>query len=117
MSKKEKLRNIFLKKSKIETNDNNIEFNKNNIQEKIDEINLKKLQQISKYKYNENIKNNMINYIKNNDNINLEYEEWIKQFNELDYKNEFVDEIRNNKIYHEIWNNLTEAYNDFEILY
>ena len=114
MSKK--VKGIFFKKYKIiiKEEEENIQ---ENIQDKLDDINLKKFQEISKYKYNETIKNNIIYYIKNNNNINLKYDEWIKQFNELDYKNEFVDEIRNNKIYHEIWNNLTESFNDFEILY
>ena len=66
---------------------------------------------ISKYKYNETIKNNMIDYIKNNNNINLKYDEWIKQFNELDYKNEFVDEIRNNEILFLNWESINKKDN------
>ena len=110
MSKREKVKGFFLKNQKVE-------IKKDNIQDKLDEINLKKFQEISKYKYNETIKNNMIDYIKNNNNTNINYDDWVKQFNEQDYINEFVDEIKNNKIYHEIWNNLTESFNDFEILY
>ena len=114
MSKK--VKGIFFKKSKIiiKEEEENIQ---ENIQDQLDDINLKKFQEISKYKYNETIKNNMIDYIKNNNNINLKYDEWIKQFNELDYKNEFVDEIRNNEIYHKIWTDLNKSYKDFEILY
>jgi len=112
MSKK-KLTTFFKNKSKVEV----IEINEDNIQNKLDEINLKKIQNISKEKYNENIKENMIEYFKKNNNTNLEYKEWVKQFNEQDYINEFIDKIRNNEIYHEIWNNLNKTYKDFEIIY
>ena len=112
MSKK-KLKTFFKNKSKVEV----IEINEDNIQSKLDEINLKKIQNISKKKYNENIKNNMIEYFKKNNNSNLEYKDWVKQFNEQDYKNEFTDKIRNNEIYHEIWNDLNKTYKDFEIIY
>ena len=113
MSKKKKLSTFFKNKSKIEI----IEINEDNIQSKLDEINLKRIQNISKKKYNENIKNNMIEYFKKNNNSNLEYKDWVKQFNEQDYINEFIDKIRNNEIYHEIWNDLNKTYKDFEILY
>ena len=112
MSKK-KFTTFFKNKSKVEV----IEINEDNIQNKLDEINLKQIQNISKKKYNENIKNNMIEYFKKNNNSNLEYKEWVKQFNEQDYINEFTDKIRNNEIYHEIWNNLNKTYKDFEIIY
>lgn len=113
MSKKKKLPSFFKNKFKVEV----IEINENNIQSKLDEINLKKIQNISKEKYNENIKNNMVEYFKKNNNTNLEYKEWVKQFNEQDYINEYTDKIRNNEIYHEIWNDLNKTYKDFEILY
>tara|TARA_B100000989_G_scaffold271351_1_gene228055 strand:- start:747 stop:1088 length:342 start_codon:yes stop_codon:yes gene_type:complete len=113
MSKKKKLSTFFKNNSKTEV----IEINEDNIQSKLDEINLKKIQNISKEKYNENIKNNMIEYFKINNNTNLEYKEWVKQFNEQDYTNEFTDKIRNNEIYHEIWNDLNKTYKDFEIIY
>ena len=116
MSKK-KFIFFFKNKSKVEV----IEINEDNIQSKLDEINLKKIQNISKEKYNENIKNNKIEYFKKNNNSNLEYKEWVKQFNEQDYINEFTDKIRNNEIYHEIyheiWNDLNKTYKDFEIIY
>ena len=113
MSKKKKLSTFFKNKSKIEV----IEINENNIQSKLDEINLKKIQNISKEKYNENIKNNMIEYFKKNNNTNVEYIHWVKQFNEQDYINEYVDKIRNNEIYHKIWGNIIKSDGDFEIIY
>lgn len=113
MSKKKKISTFFKNKSKVEV----IEINEDNIQNKLDEINFKKIQNISKEKYNENIKVNMIEYLKKNNNSNLEYKEWVKQFNKQDYINEFTDKIRNNEIYHEIWNNLNKTYKDFEIIY
>ena len=104
---------FFKNKSKVTV----IEINEDNIKNKLDEINLKKIQNISKEKYNENIKNNMIEYFKKNNNTNLEYINWVKQFNEQDYINEFVDKIRNNEIYHEIWGNIIKSDGGFEIIY
>ena len=104
---------FFKNKSKVTV----IEINEDNIKNKLDEINLKKIQNISKEKYNENIKNNMIEYFKKNNNTNLEYKGWVKQFNDQDYINEIIDKIRNNEIYHEIWNDFNKTYKGFEILY
>ena len=91
--------------------------NEDNIQNKLDEINLNKIQKVSKVRYNDNIKNNMIEYIKKNDNSYVEYINWVKQFNEQDYINEFVDKIRDNEIYHEIWVSLNKPDGGFEIIY
>ena len=57
----------------------------------------------------------MIEFKQNN--TNLEYIDWVKQFNEQDYINEFIDKIRDNKIYHDIWNNIIQSDGDFEIIY
>ena len=94
-----------------------IEINDDNIQDKLDEINLNKIKKISKEKYTENIKNNMIEYIKTNNNINIKYDIWLKQFNEEDYIQEFEDKTRDNEIYHEIWDSLNKLYEGFQILY
>ena len=67
----------------------------------IDEINLNKIKKISKEAYTENIKNNMIKYVKTNNNINIKYDIWLKQFNKEDYIQEFEDKTRDNEIYHE----------------
>ena len=114
MSKKKKLSTFFKNKCKIPQCSVS---NEDNIQNKLDEINLKKIQNISKEKYNENIKNNMIEYFKKNNNTNVEYINWVKQFNEQDYINEFVDKIRDNEIYHEIWVSLNKPDGGFEIIY
>ena len=90
--------------------------NELNIGEKIENINLKKIQKISKEKYHDNIKNNMINFIKNNDN-DLEYLNWLRQFNEEDYLQEYVSKTRKNDIYHNIWDSIIREEDDFELIY
>ena len=81
----------------------------------INDVNLQKIKIISKNIYNDNIKKNMISYIKDN-NCNVEYDKWLKQFSIEDYNNEFVNKIRNNDIYHKIWNDIRN-FNEFEIIY
>ena len=57
----------------------------------------------------------MISYIKNN-NYNVDYDNWLKQFSIEDYNNEFINKIRNNDIYHNLWNDIRK-FNEFEIIY
>jgi hypothetical protein len=113
MLKKKKLSLFFKNKSKISI----IEINDDNIQDKLDEINLNKIKKISKEAYTENIKNNMVEYVKTNNNINIKYDVWLKQFNKEDYIQEFEGKTRDNEIYHEIWDSLNKLYKGFEILY
>jgi len=115
MLKKKKHKYFFKTKSKSKISI--IEINDDNIQDKLDEINLNKIKKISKETYTENIKNNMIKYIKTNNNINIKYDIWLKQFNEEDYIQEFEDKTRDNEIYHEIWDSLNKLYQGFQILY
>ena len=94
-------------------------INEINIEERIERINnvnLKKIQQISKKNYHDNIKNNMINYIKNNNNNKLYYL-WLIQFNEEDYNQEKINKTRENAIYHKIWDSIIKEDCDFEVIY
>ena len=112
-------RTAFYKKKTIYKNNklNINENNKLNINDKIDNINLDKIQKISKELYFDNVKDNIINYIKNLQNSNnINYNDWLKQFNEQDYNNELVHKIRDNKIYHKIWNDIID-YDDFQLVY
>ena len=51
-------------------------------------------------------------------NENINYEEWLREFNILDWEQEFnyETEKRENKIYHTIWDNLITN-DDFVIIY
>ena len=80
--------------------------------------NLKKIKIASEIQYKTKIKINMIEYIKKNNNDNINYEKWLKKFNISDWEQEFNNETdkRENKIYHIIWDNLTMN-DDFIIIY
>jgi len=69
--------------------------------------------------YKENIEKNIIDYIIQNNNDNLKYENWLKLFSKSDWVNEFDEKgiHRENKIYHDIWNNITYEENGFVLLY
>ena len=112
MVKKKKYLYFFKEKPTVRL----IEINDDNIQDKLDEINLNKIKKISKETCAENIKNNMVKYIKTNNNINIKYDIWLKQFNEADYIQEFEGKTRDNKIYHDIWMKLFN-HEGYEIIY
>jgi len=69
--------------------------------------------------YKENIEKNIIDYIIQNNNDNLKYENWLKLFSKSDWVNEFDEKgiHRENKIYHDIWDNITYEENGFVLLY
>ena len=92
------------------------EYDIDHIRKILEEVNLTKIRLVSKEIYNHNIMNNMIKYIKNNNNINIKYDIWLKQFNEADYIQEFEYKIRDNKIYHDIWVKLF-YHEEYEIIY
>ena len=92
------------------------EYDIDHIRKILEEVNLTKIRLVSKEIYNHNIMNNMIKYIKNNNNINIKYDIWLKQFNEADYIQEFEYKIRDNKIYHDIWVKLF-YHEGYEIIY
>ena len=94
-----------------------------NIEENIIKENIKESQNLQKIKiesekiYRENIRNNIIYYIKKRENTNIDYNNWLKLFNKLDWELEFNNlEKRDNKIYHEIWDNITKD-NEYVIIY
>ena len=92
------------------------EYDIDYIKKILEEVNLKKIRHVSKEIYNHNIMDNMIKYIKTNNNINIKYDIWLKQFNEEDYIQEFEDKTRDNKIYHDIWMKLFN-HEGYEIIY
>ena len=96
---------------------NKDEINKDEIN--IDEINkkndiekqiLEKVRKDSEIIYKEIIKKDMIEYIRGNDYHNIEYKEWLRKFNVLDWEQEFnyVSVKRDNKVYHNMWDILTD---------
>ena len=110
-SNSNKNKNTEVKKSE-DINEYDIDY----IKKILEEVNLKKIQHASKVIYNHNIMDNMIKYIKTNNNINIKYDIWLKQFNEEDYIQEFEDKTRDNKIYHDIWMKLFN-HEGYEIIY
>ena len=92
------------------------EYDIDHIRKILEEVNLTKIRHVSKEIYNHNIMDNMIKYIKTNNNINIKYDIWLKQFNEADYIQEFEYKIRDNKIYHDIWVKLF-YHEEYEIIY
>ena len=92
------------------------EYDIDHIRKILEEVNLTKIRLVSKEIYNHNIMNNMIKYIKTNNNINIKYDIWLKQFNEADYIQELEDKTRDNKIYHDIWVKLF-YHEEYEIIY
>ena len=102
---------------------NNSNENKN-IEISIIEENKKESQNLQKIKieseniYKENIRNNIINHIKKKENTNINYNDWLKLFNKLDWEQEFNNssEKRENKVFHEIWDNITKD-NEYIIIY
>ena len=77
---------------------------------------LDKIKTDSEIQYKQKIKNDMIEYMKKNKDI--KYEEWLRGFNVLDWEQEFnyESEIRENKVYHDIWDILT-INDEFVIIY
>ena len=69
---------------------------------------LDKIKKDSEEKYKESIKQNMINYMKSNEQKDITYENWLRTFNILDWEQEYnyVSEKRDNKIYHNLWDSL-----------
>ena len=98
--------------NEIEISDNNENID-NNEKQVLDEIKTN-----SEIQYKNTIKSNMIEYVKNKNNENINYEEWLREFNILDWEQEFnyETEKRENKIYHTIWDNLITN-DDFVIIY
>ena len=102
----------------IKRNNSNENIEENIIKEDIKESqNLQKIKIESEKIYRENIRNNIIYYIKKRENTNINYNNWLKLFNKLDWELEFNNlEKRDNKIYHEIWDNITKD-NEYVIIY
>ena len=102
----------------IKKNNSNENIEVNIIKEDIKESqNLQKIKIESENIYKENIRNNIINYIKKKENTNINYNDWLKLFNKLDWELEFNNsDKRDNKIYHEIWDNITKD-NEYVIIY
>ena len=102
----------------MKKNNSNENIEENIIKEDIKESqNLQKIKIESEKIYRENIRNNIINYIKKRENTNIDYNNWLKLFNKLDWELEFNNlEKRDNKIYHEIWDNITKD-NEYVIIY
>jgi len=69
---------------------------------------LDKIKTESETQYKQKIENDMIEYIKENNNKDIKYEDWLRGFNILDWEQEFnyESEKRENKVYHDIWDNL-----------
>ena len=111
----------YMKKNIIglmKKNNSNENIEENIIKEDIKESqNLQKIKIESENIYKENIKNNIIYYIKKKENTDINYDDWLKLFNKLDWELEFNNlEKRDNKIYHEIWDNITKD-NEYVIIY
>jgi len=102
----------------MKKNNSNENIEENIIKEDIKESqNLQKIKIESEKIYRENIRNNIIYYIKKRENTNIDYNNWLKLFNKLDWELEFNNlEKRDNKIYHEIWDNITKD-NEYVIIY
>jgi hypothetical protein len=102
----------------MKKNNSNENIEENIIKEDIKESqNLQKIKIESEKIYRENIRNNIIYYIKKKENTNIDYNNWLKLFNKLDWELEFNNlEKRDNKIYHEIWDNITKD-NEYVIIY
>jgi hypothetical protein len=83
----------------------------------MDEQNLLDIQKKAKAIFKLNIINNIIAFLKKNNN-SPKYEEWLINFNLHEYNLEFasISGKRTNKYYHDIWDELTQ-YNDFTIIY
>ena len=47
----------------------------------------------------------------------IEYLNWLRQFNEEDYLQEYVSKTRKNDIYHNIWDSIIREEDDFELIY
>ena len=84
-----------------------------------EDIKLIEIKKIADNIYKENITNNIINYIKKNNNDNISYGHWLKLFSKSDWVNEFDEKgiHRENKIYHDIWDDITYEENGFILLY
>ena len=114
---KKKDKNPNVNENTVETECEDInEYDIDHIRKILEEVNLTKIRLVSKEIYNHNIMDNMIKYIKTNNNINIKYDIWLKQFNEADYIQEFEGKTRDNKIYHDIWMKLFN-HEGYEIIY
>lgn len=101
-------KNLNIKENLYNKDEINIdEINKkNDIEKQI----LEKVRKDSEIIYKEIIKKDMIEYIRGNDYHNIEYKEWLRKFNVLDWEQEFnyVSVKRDNKVYHNMWDILTD---------
>jgi hypothetical protein len=80
-------------------------------------INLLEIQKKAKEIFKQNIMNNMLAFLKNTDN-DTSYKKWLMNFNVEEYNLEFIKKSgsRDNKYYHELWDELIE-YNGFTLIY
>jgi len=79
--------------------------------------NLLEIQKKAKAIFKQNIMNNMITFLKNTDN-DTSYKKWLLNFNVDEYNLEYYKKSgsRDNKYYHELWNEIIE-YNGFTLIY
>ena len=106
-------KNLNIKKNLYNNDEINIdEINIDEINKKndIEKQILEKVRKDSEIIYKEIIKKDMIEYIRGNDYHNIEYKEWLRKFNVLDWEQEFnyVSVKRDNKVYHNMWDILTD---------
>ena len=79
--------------------------------------NLLEIQKKAKAIFKQNIMNNMITFLKITDN-DTSYKKWLLNFNVDEYNLEYNKKSgsRDNKYYHELWNEIIE-YNGFTLIY
>jgi len=79
--------------------------------------NLLEIQKKAKAIFKQNIMNNMITFLKKTDN-DTSYKKWLLNFNVDEYNLEYNKKSgsRDNKYYHELWNEIIE-YNGFTLIY
>jgi len=79
--------------------------------------NLLEIQKKAKEIFKQNIMNNMITFLKITDN-DTSYKNWLLNFNVDEYNLEYNKKSgsRDNKYYHELWNEIIE-YNGFTLIY
>jgi len=105
------MKNMFKKNKNIDNDINKDKGLDKGLDNDIEKQILEKVKKDSEIIYREIIKKDMIEYIKENDYHNIEYKEWLRTFNVLDWEQEFnyVSVKRDNKVYHNIWDSLTDA--------
>jgi len=83
----------------------------------MDNPNLLEIQKKAKAIFKQNIMNNMITFLKKTDN-DTSYKKWLLNFNVDEYNLEYNKKSgsRDNKYYHELWNEIIE-YNGFTLIY